>query len=115
QLKAEVDKKNYTALNQEWAEKDAYAADAYRLLANYNTPCLSCHQVGNLPPKQAQGRSLNLTWDRLRPEWTLRWIANPDRMLSYPTPMPANFLADKKDDKGISTLTSDFIGTPREH
>jgi mono/diheme cytochrome c family protein len=112
--KAQAAKRDFTAFNQEWLHHQAYAADAYRLLASYNNPCLSCHQVANIPPKQAQGPSLNLSWERLRPEWTLQWIANPDRMLSYPTPMPANFLRDKVDTKGNSTLTSDFVGTPFE-
>src|SRR5262249_49367754 len=78
---------------RQWEEKDAYAFDAYRLLTNYNNPCLSCHQVGNLPGKQANGPPLELTWERLRPEWTQRWIANPERMLSYSSPMPPNFAA----------------------
>lgn len=77
-----------------WESDGAYATDAFRLLANYNNPCLSCHNVGSLKAKngrEAQGPPLDLAWQRLRPEWTARWIANPDRMLSYPTPMPSNF------------------------
>src|SRR5205807_1028998 len=53
-----------------------------------------CHQVGNLPPKQKNAPSLNLTRDRLRPDWLERWIASPQRLLIYPTgnnPMPQNF------------------------
>src|SRR5439155_23109580 len=94
---AAPEEEDYQKLNEAWIEKDAYAADAYRLLANYNTPCLSCHAIGNIPPKQAQGPPLDLTWERLRPEWTLRWIANPERMISYPTPTPQNFPANKVD------------------
>jgi hypothetical protein len=33
---------------------------------------------------------LDLSWQRLRPGWAQRWIANPERLISYPTPMPAN-------------------------
>lgn len=113
-LKAVVAKKDFSRLDQGWRTSDAYAADAYRLLANYNTPCLSCHQVGKFPPKQAQGPALDLTWERLRPEWTLHWIANPDRMLSYPTPMPQNFPRDKVDAKGNSSLYSELVGNPRQ-
>jgi mono/diheme cytochrome c family protein len=113
ELKTQAQKKDYTELERDWREKDAYAADAYRLLASYNNPCLSCHQVGNLPPKQAQGPSLNLAWDRLRPEWTLHWLANPDRMLSYDTPMPANFAANQADkETHMSTAYPEFAGTP---
>jgi mono/diheme cytochrome c family protein len=86
------------ALLKQWETEGAYATDAYRLLTSYNTPCLGCHNVGNLPAKQprnAQGPPLDLAWLRLRPEWTARWIANPERMISYPTPMPANFRKGK--------------------
>ncbi len=114
QLKAQAQKKDFAELDKQWLERDAYAADAYRLLASYNTPCLSCHQIGNLPAKQAQGPPLDLTWERLRPEWTLRWIASPDRMLSYPTPMPQNFPRDQVDAKGNGSLYPEFVGTPRE-
>jgi len=113
EAKERVKKRDFTTLNQNWLQKEAYATDAYRLLTNYNNPCMSCHQVANLPPKQAQGPSLNLSAERLRPDWTLKWIANPVRMLSYDSPMPANFLRDKVE-KGQSTLSSDFIGTPFE-
>jgi mono/diheme cytochrome c family protein len=114
EYKAQAAKKDYMALNRSWVERDAYAADAYRLLANYNTPCLSCHQVANLPPKQPQGPSLNLSAERLRPEWTMRWVANPDRMISYPTPMPQNFASNQVDSKGFSSLYPEFLGTPAE-
>jgi len=113
-LKAAADKKDFKSLDQAWLEKEAYPADAYRLLANYNTPCLSCHQAGNLPYKAAQGPPLDLAWERLRPEWTLRWLASPDRMISYPTPMPQNFARNAVDAKGNSTLTNAFPGTPMQ-
>jgi mono/diheme cytochrome c family protein len=96
ELKTQVEKKSFDALNQQWAEKNAYAADAWRLLANYNNPCLACHQAGPLAAKQAQGPPLDLAWERLRPDWTLRWLANPDRLISYPTPMPQNFARTEK-------------------
>ena len=111
-LKATADKKDFKPLDQTWLETEAYAADAYRLLANYNTPCLSCHQAGNLPFKAAQGPPLDLAWERLRPEWTLRWIASPDRLISYPTPMPQNFARNEVDARGNSKLTKAFLGTP---
>lgn len=106
-LKGQLDKKSFDALNQQWLTREAYASDAWRLLANYNTPCLSCHAVGTLPPKEALGPPLDLSWERLRPEWTYRWLANPERLISYPTPMPQNFLADKPP-------YPEFQGTPRQ-
>jgi cbb3-type cytochrome oxidase cytochrome c subunit len=77
-----------------WENHEAYATDAYRLVANYGI-CLNCHQVGNVPPKLAQGPSLNIAWERLRPEWMQHWIASPQRLITYDTPMPQNFQANK--------------------
>ncbi len=36
-----------------------------------------------------------MSWQRLRPEWTERWLANPQRLIWYPTPMPQNFAHGK--------------------
>ena len=59
--------------------------------------CATCHEVGNQKPGQAtQGPSLNVVHERLRPEWVMRWIANPKRHVPYSTPMPANFPANQK-------------------
>lgn len=76
-----------------WEQKQAYAADAYRLVANYKR-CLNCHQVGPQVPTQPIGPPLDLAAERLRPDWMQRWIASPQRMLIYPSgnhPMSANF------------------------
>src|SRR5262249_10952586 len=78
----------------QWEEEGAYPTDAFRLLTNYNNACMGCHTVGNLKaknPESEQGPPLDLSWQRLRPEWTARWLANPERMISYSTPMPSNF------------------------
>jgi hypothetical protein len=82
----------------QWKQQDSYATDAFRLLTNYNNPCLGCHNIGNLKAKnrESQGPPLDLAWQRLRPGWTERWVANPKRMISYPTPMPENFGKDSK-------------------
>jgi mono/diheme cytochrome c family protein len=83
------------AAEKNWKEGDAYAGDAYRLVANENI-CLNCHQVGTLTPKQLLGPPLALAPERLRPDWSLRWIASPQRMMVYPQgkhPMPENFPA----------------------
>jgi mono/diheme cytochrome c family protein len=82
-----------------WLEEGAYAADAFRLMSNPNNACMGCHSVGGLKaknPEREQGPPLDLSWQRLRPEWTARWLANPDRMISYPTPMPSNFTRKDK-------------------
>jgi mono/diheme cytochrome c family protein len=77
-------------------ERHLYSTDAYRLLANYEL-CLNCHQVGSLEPKTLLGPSLMLSPERLRPDWTQRWIASPQRLLIYPAgnhTMPQNFPRD---------------------
>jgi hypothetical protein len=81
----------------QWEREDAYWTDGFRLVANSNI-CLSCHQVASFPaskPRNEQGPPLSLSAERLRPEWMKRWIANPQRYLVYPSPMPQNFPADK--------------------
>jgi mono/diheme cytochrome c family protein len=96
-LQAQARQKNkdgsfYKAQRKEW-EKNAYAIDAYRLLGNYNL-CLKCHPVGRLDVDEAIGPRLDLVPERLRPEWTQRWIASPQRLLIYPVgqhPMPQPF------------------------
>jgi hypothetical protein len=117
-LKAEAEKKDprnpfFQEQRDRWEREEAFATDAFRLLASYEI-CLNCHQVGNIPPKQAQGPSLNLTPDRLRPQWTLHWIASPDRLITYPTPMPQNFPADKKPWPAFITAATDDRQAMRE-
>jgi mono/diheme cytochrome c family protein len=76
-----------------WESDQAYASDAYRLLANYKR-CLNCHAVGPQPPTQPIGPPLELAAARLRPDYTERWIASPQRLLIYPDglhAMPPNF------------------------
>jgi hypothetical protein len=52
---------------------------------------LKCHNVGTVQAESAQGPNLILSSDRLRPEWTLEWLANPVRLFTYPPNMPQNF------------------------
>ena len=62
----------------------------YRLLVNQ---CNKCHALGHLQSQQqdGQGPSLNLAASRLRPEWSFRWIAHPQRFLPYTSAMPQYF------------------------
>jgi mono/diheme cytochrome c family protein len=75
------------------AEKTPFAADAFRLLTNKNSPCLQCHQAGRakVQGKEALGPPLELSYERLRPEWTRYWLANPKRLITYDANMPQNF------------------------
>jgi cbb3-type cytochrome oxidase cytochrome c subunit len=96
---------------KDWKATDAYASDAYRMLLSYTTPCLGCHQTGPVDASNAfygRGPSLNVSWERLRPEWTLRWIANPERLISYTSPMPQNF------GRGVANTYPGFVGSPPE-
>lgn len=96
-------------LRRQWESEDAYGADAYRLLVNANI-CLKCHQVGNWG-QDPIGPRLDPASERLRPEWTQRWIASPQRLLVFPIgfhPMPQNFAADKTDYQDV------FAGSSRQ-
>jgi mono/diheme cytochrome c family protein len=73
--------------------QDRYAVGGYRLLTNREL-CLQCHDVGSVKAEGPTGPNLALAADRLRPDWTLRYIANPTRMLTYTAPMPQNFPRD---------------------
>ncbi len=78
-------------LAEEYRKRDAYSVDSYRLLTNVvekGGACAKCHIVNGKGEKQAP--SLDLTAERLRPEWTRRWIANPQAMFSYNPSMPVN-------------------------
>ncbi len=87
-------KNDFTAQRDRWKREDAYATDAYRLLTNKEL-CLKCHSIGKHEIQGAIGPNLALASERLRPEWTLHWVANPNRMFTYSTQMPQNFPNDK--------------------
>jgi mono/diheme cytochrome c family protein len=87
--------KDYEALNKQWREQDAYAADGYRLLIGHASGiCLSCHSVGGVGDRKAP--PLDLAFERLRPEWTARWLSAPPAMFGYNPTMPANFKRNER-------------------
>jgi hypothetical protein len=91
-LEDNLKKKEFKALREEWEKKDAYAADAYRLLLSHKGRiCLSCHSIGSQGLVGAKAPPLDKVSERLRPEWVVRWVAFPMRMFAYNTTMPANF------------------------
>jgi hypothetical protein len=56
------------------------------------TECKDCHAIGDyIPTGRARGHGPDLAqvYQRLRPEYTRQWIANPKMFLPY-TPMPVN-------------------------
>jgi hypothetical protein len=75
-----------------WEEKDAYAADAYRLIVN-KAMCLGCHEIAGYKSSNptTQGPPLALAHQRLRPGWVYRWVATPQRHLTYESVMLVNF------------------------
>jgi len=80
----------FERLKKEWLENDAYAADAYRLLRappGGKRLCLTCHTLGDVGIKNAP--PLDQLSERLRPNWTLHWLGNPDPMFGYKPTMPA--------------------------
>jgi cytochrome c2 len=81
-------------LKKEWEQTGAYASDAYKLLTDRNL-CMQCHNIGDAVIASPQGPNLDLTAQRLRPEWVKEWIGNPDRLFGYKPTMPQNFPNDK--------------------
>ena len=109
-----VKDKVYGGLEKEYKERDAYAADAYRLLVSVGGSggpgaCLGCHQIqgvgaGKAPP-------LDLAAERLRPEWTRKWVANPQAMFAYNPAMPVNV---EKKPAGQEAFQDLFVGSSLE-
>lgn len=98
-------------LQKTWEDKDAYLTDGFRLLANKQL-CMQCHQVGKFPViNQTQGPPLSLAHQRLRPGWLERWIATPQRFLTYGSAMPTNF--PHSDKPGMAKF-QEFFGGPAQ-
>jgi mono/diheme cytochrome c family protein len=87
-------KGDFSAMRDRFKQEDAYAVDAYRLLMNKDL-CQKCHSIGKFKIEGEIGPNLGLAADRLRPEWTMYWLSNPNRMFPYSTQMPQNFPSDK--------------------
>ena len=65
--------------------------DAMRIVTNGNY-CVKCHLVGDYEPKgadRAKAPNLARVYERLRPDYVRKWIANPKQLLPY-TSMPQN-------------------------
>lgn len=94
-LKEQVARSTVEEQEAAWREREAYLADAFRIVLDKNQTCLKCHQIGSFQTNnQVQGPPLHLAHKRLRAGWLEQWIANPTRMVYY-TPMPMNFPANK--------------------
>lgn len=108
-LDAKLEASSVEKQKQQWIERDAYLTDAFKLVVNKQL-CWQCHQIGDLTVKNdVQGPPLQLAHKRLRPGWTERWIANPNRFLPYASSMPVNFPKDQP-----NAFEEFFAGTPAE-
>jgi cytochrome c2 len=108
-LDEQVKNSSLKGQQETWENQEAYVIDGFRIVAN-KTLCMQCHQVGKTPNNnQIQGPPLALAYQRLRPGWLQRWIATPQRFLTYGSSMPNNFGADK-----VSQNQELFAGTPLE-
>jgi cytochrome c2 len=71
--------------------------DAMKIVTNGNY-CVKCHSLGDYQVKgspKSLGPNLDQIYRRLRPDYTRRWIGNPQRILPY-TGMPVNIPFDPK-------------------
>src|SRR5262249_42989421 len=83
-----------------WNEREAYVIDGFRILVSTKgANCLQCHTVGNFVTTNPliQGPPLAVAnplpggpgaAQRLRPDWTERWLANPQRLIPYTVMTP---------------------------
>lgn len=70
---------------------------ARKLFTSPSAPCLKCHATGDpTHDKNATAPNLLVAKERLRPDWTLRWITNPQLVLPG-TSMPAGLFSRDKD------------------
>jgi mono/diheme cytochrome c family protein len=111
----------FKGLPQKLKSPDAFAVDSYHLLvAGRDGACLKCHNVGKLEASGSpQAPPLEIVYDRLRPEWMERWLANPRRLISYPSFMPANYprvptFVDEKDQSIYPGTTMGHITALRD-
>jgi cytochrome c peroxidase len=87
-----------------YIDREAYVTDAFRLIANKDM-CLGCHEVAGYRSSNptVQGPPLEKVHERLRPDWVLRWVATPQRHITYISVMQVNFPHNKKDFQNILT------------
>ncbi|MGF1579021.1 MAG: hypothetical protein ACFCD0_06625 [Gemmataceae bacterium] len=110
-LKDESEAKIVAEFEEKWNTQNAYIVDSYRLVgADRKNLCVQCHQVGKIIPQKDVGKGPPLFHanERLRPDWTKRWIANPMRIFPHSV-MPAYFPKDKN-----NQYQQWFVGSARE-
>jgi cbb3-type cytochrome oxidase cytochrome c subunit len=56
--------------------------------------CISCHDISGIPGGGTRGPDLSLTSERVKYDWYVRWMHNPQR-IAPGTRMPQNFIDGK--------------------
>jgi hypothetical protein len=80
------------------ATHPALLDDAMKIVTDGNY-CVKCHSIGDYEIRgsvRTQGPRLDEVYRRLRPDFTRRWIASPQRILPY-TGMPVNIPYNPED------------------
>jgi len=85
-----------------------------RQLFTSGTPCLKCHITGD-PSRDAKAIAPNflLAAERLKPDWTFRWLLDPSQ-ISPGTAMPSG-LFRKEGDRWVSSGTLPPAAAGYEH
>jgi cytochrome c2 len=104
QLVDKVAKKDLSDFIRQWESREAYMADASRLVAHGNI-CLTCHNAAGQPAKENKGPNLENVAERIRPDYAERWITDPMRFLHYVSIMPINFKSTARENQDA------FVGT----
>jgi hypothetical protein len=82
--------------------------DALKIVVDGNY-CVKCHLIGDYDPpgsERAKAPHLDAVYKRIRPDFMMRWVANPKRLLPY-TGMPVNIPPDKPVSQALFKGTSD--------
>lgn len=94
-LRRQIDTGEFPEQKARWETHYAYVADAWKMVTYPGNLCLTCHQVGPAIPSEYRAPNLQLAADRLRPEWTARWIAFPQRLLPYTSLMQPQYTPEE--------------------
>jgi hypothetical protein len=89
-------REGYLASKEREEDHPHRLGDALKIVTD-NNYCVKCHPIGDFEPAgsaRAKGPHLDQVYKRLRPDFALRWIANPKRILPY-TGMPVNIPPNK--------------------
>jgi hypothetical protein len=110
--RAQIAANDFPTLRATWEEKEAYLADAWKLVTYTGNLCITCHQVGPALPNEYRAPDLDKAWERLRPEWTMRWIAYPQRLTPFASLMQPQYKPGEA--KKHFEDSKVFIGGPDE-